>query len=94
MVGNLQGSEQVFVVRGGVVHVALRPVVQAGVRLVVAHLQGLGPLGLAIRTVRSRGYMLERADPPDGMVPVLADPPAEDLRLDDEAELQVRLPAS
>jgi len=43
---------------------------------------------------RSRGYMLERADPPDGMVPVLADPPAEDLRLDDEAELQVRLPAS
>ena len=25
----------------------------------------LAPLGLAIRTVRSRGYMLERADPPD-----------------------------
>lgn len=26
----------------------------------------LAPLGLAIRTVRSRGYMLEQADPPSG----------------------------
>ena len=31
----------------------------------------LAPLGLAIRTVRSRGYMLERAEPPEGVVPVL-----------------------
>ena len=31
----------------------------------------LAPLGLVIRTVRSRGYMLERADPQDGAVPVL-----------------------
>jgi hypothetical protein len=35
----------------------------------------LAPLGLAIRTVRSRGYMLERADPPDGLV--LAEPAAD-----------------
>jgi hypothetical protein len=33
----------------------------------------LAPLGLAIRTVRSRGYMLEQADPPNGQVPVLAE---------------------
>jgi hypothetical protein len=32
----------------------------------------LAPLGLAIRTVRSRGYMLEQADPPDGVMPVMA----------------------
>ena len=56
----------------------------------------LAPLGLAIRTVRSRGYMLERAAPPDGMVPVLAAAPApddEDIALDDET-LQVGAPAS
>jgi len=32
----------------------------------------LAPLGLAIRTVRSRGYMLEQADVSDGLAPVLA----------------------
>src|SRR5439155_25699789 len=53
----------------------------------------LAPLGLAIRTVRSRGYMLERAEQPDGLVPVLSEVPAdEDLRLDDD-ELQAA-PAS
>jgi len=40
----------------------------------------LAPLGLAIRTVRSRGYMLERADPPG-------------LSLD-EPDLEVEAPAS
>ena len=30
----------------------------------------LAPLGLAIRTVRSRGYMLEQADQSDGLTPV------------------------
>ena len=30
----------------------------------------LAPLGLVIRTVRSRGYMLEQADLPEGLVPV------------------------
>lgn len=57
----------------------------------------LAPLGLAIRTVRSRGYMLERAEPPDGMVPLLAAAPApdeEDVVLDDDTGLQVGLPAS
>jgi hypothetical protein len=57
----------------------------------------LAPLGLAIRTVRSRGYMLERAEPPAGMVPVLAAAPApddEDIALDDEPTLQVGAPAS
>jgi hypothetical protein len=54
----------------------------------------LAPLGLAIRTVRSRGYMLERADPPDGLVPVLTEAPVDDLRLEDEVELQVGVPAS
>jgi hypothetical protein len=54
----------------------------------------LGPLGLAIRTVRSRGYMLEPAEPPDGMVPVLSAPDDEDLALDDESALQVGVPAS
>ena len=33
----------------------------------------LAPLGLVIRTVRSRGYMLEQADLPNGPVPVLDD---------------------
>ena len=46
----------------------------------------LAPLGLAIRTVRSRGYMLERADPPEGLVPVLS--------IEDEAELHLEAPAS
>jgi len=32
----------------------------------------LAPVGLAIRTVRSRGYMLEQADVSDGQAPVLA----------------------
>ena len=32
----------------------------------------LAPLGLAIRTVRSRGYMLEEADVSDGVVPAIA----------------------
>jgi DNA-binding response OmpR family regulator len=32
----------------------------------------LAPLGLAIRTVRSRGYMLEQADVSEGHAPVLA----------------------
>lgn len=32
----------------------------------------LAPLGLAIRTVRSRGYMLEQAEAPDGVVPAVA----------------------
>jgi DNA-binding response OmpR family regulator len=57
----------------------------------------LAPLGLAIRTVRSRGYMLEPAEPPDGMVPVLAAARAsddEELTLDDEAVLQLDVPAS
>ena len=56
----------------------------------------LAPLGLAIRTVRSRGYMLEQADPPDGLVPVLtpAGSADEEFRLDDDAELEVRAPAS
>lgn len=57
----------------------------------------LAPLGLAIRTVRSRGYMLERAEPPDGMVPLLAaapPPDEEDVVLDEDAGLQVGLPAS
>jgi len=53
----------------------------------------LAPLGLAIRTVRSRGYMLERADPPDGLVPVLTEAAVDDLRLEDDAELQAA-PAS
>jgi DNA-binding winged helix-turn-helix (wHTH) protein len=34
------------------------------------------PLGLAIRTVRARGYVLEPADPPDEQEPDLRDPPA------------------
>jgi Transcriptional regulatory protein, C terminal len=57
----------------------------------------LAPLGLAIRTVRSRGYMLERAEPPDGMVPLLAaapPPDEEDVVLDDDSGLQLGLPAS
>ncbi|MEW6474246.1 MAG: helix-turn-helix domain-containing protein [Actinomycetota bacterium] len=54
----------------------------------------LAPLGLAIRTVRSRGYMLERADPPEGSVPVLTAAPAEDLRLEDETDLHLEAPAS
>jgi hypothetical protein len=37
--------------------------------------------------------MLERAEPPDGVVPLLTEAPAEDLRLEDEAELQVGVPA-
>src|SRR5438477_1689687 len=54
----------------------------------------LAPPRLAIRTVPSRGYMLERADPPDGLVPVLSEAAAEeDLRLEDDAELQAA-PAS
>jgi hypothetical protein len=54
----------------------------------------LAPLGLAIRTVRSRGYMLERADPPDA-VPVLTPVPAGEISLDDDgAGLQVGAPAS
>jgi DNA-binding winged helix-turn-helix (wHTH) protein len=55
----------------------------------------LAPLGLAIRTVRSRGYMLERADVPDGSVPVLASARGDDdVTLEDEQELAVRAPAS
>ena len=57
----------------------------------------LAPLGLVIRTVRSRGYMLERAEAPDGMVPALAaaaGPVAEDVVLDDDTTLQVGAPAS
>jgi two-component system OmpR family response regulator len=54
----------------------------------------LAPLGLAIRTVRSRGYMLEQADLPDGLMPVLAQAGrADELRLDeddDDLELQAR----
>jgi hypothetical protein len=38
--------------------------------------------------------MLERADPPDGLVPVLTEAPPDELRLDDEAEFQVGVPAS
>src|SRR6185436_20646749 len=49
----------------------------------------LAPLGLAIWTVRSRGYMLEQADLPDGLAPVLAaNGQGDDLTLDDEAELK------
>jgi hypothetical protein len=51
----------------------------------------LAPLGLAIRTVRSRGYMLEQADLPDGLVPVVA---ADDLGLEADTELEMRAPAS
>jgi len=51
----------------------------------------LSPLGLAIRTVRSRGYMLERADPPEGAVPELAPSDGNDLQ---ETELEVEAPAS
>ncbi|HEV3364029.1 MAG TPA: helix-turn-helix domain-containing protein [Acidimicrobiia bacterium] len=54
----------------------------------------LAPLGLAIRTVRSRGYMLEQADPPDGVVPVLGAAAGDDLNLDVNDELEVRAPAS
>jgi len=57
----------------------------------------LAPLGLAIRTVRSRGYMLERAEAPDGMVPVpgaAAGPGLEDVALDEEPTFQVGAPAS
>jgi len=56
----------------------------------------LAPLGLVIRTVRSRGYMLERAEAPDGTVPVLAAaaPDVEDVALDEETTLQVGAPAS
>ena len=53
----------------------------------------LAPLGLAIRTVRSRGYMLEAAEPPDGMVPVLPEPPLEDELVLDGA-FQIGVPAS
>jgi two-component system OmpR family response regulator len=54
----------------------------------------LAPLGLAIRTVRSRGYMLEQAEPPDGVVPVLAAAHSNGIVLEDDAELPIEAPAS
>ena len=42
-------------------------------RLLVAQVRDLATgVGLAIRTVRSRGYMLEEADVSDGAAPILA----------------------
>jgi hypothetical protein len=54
----------------------------------------LAPLALAIRTVRSRGYMLEAADPPEGAIPVLSAAPSDDVTLVEETELQLEAPAS
>ena len=53
----------------------------------------LAPLGLAIRTVRSRGYMLERADPPAGLGPGIAADASDGLSLA-ATELEVEAPAS
>jgi hypothetical protein len=44
--------------------------------------------------VRSRGYMLEQADPPGGVVPVLGAAGRDEPNLDDDDELDVRAPAS